>query len=104
MLESARAYVKTKPKYKSQYYKNGYPTDHYGVNPDVVAFALKASGYDLQELVYEDIKKEPKAYSIEKIDKAIDFRRVINLNVYFKRNHISFRLLTNRYKFYLFVF
>lgn len=89
VLESARAYVETKPKYKSQYYKNGYPTDHHGVCTDVVAFALKASGYDLQELVYEDIKKEPKAYSIEKIDKAIDFRRVINLNVYFKRNHIS---------------
>ncbi len=89
VLESARAYVETKPKYKSQYYKNGYPTDHYGVCTDVVAFALKASGYDLQELIYEDIKKEPKAYSIEKIDKAIDFRRVVNLNVYFKRNHIS---------------
>ncbi len=89
VLESARVYVETNPKYKSQYYKNGYPTDHYGVCTDVVAFALKASGYDLQELVYEDIKKDPKAYSIEKIDKAIDFRRVVNLNVYFKRNHIS---------------
>ncbi len=89
VLNSAKAYVETKPKYKSQYYKNGYPDDQYGVCTDVVAFALKAAGYDLQELVYEDIKKESQAYGIEKIDKAIDFRRVVNLNVYFKRNHIT---------------
>ena len=89
ILNSAKSYLETKPKYKSQYYRNGYPDDQYGVCTDVVAFALKASGYDLQELVYEDIKIDPKAYGIEKIDKAIDFRRVINLNVYFKRNHIT---------------
>lgn len=89
VLNGAKAYVETKPKYKSQYYRNGYPDDQYGVCTDVVAFALKASGYDLQELVYEDIKTEPKAYAIEKIDKAIDFRRVVNLDVYFKRNHIT---------------
>lgn len=93
VLNGAKAYVETKPKYKSQYYRNGYPDDQYGVCTDVVAFALKASGYDLQELVYEDIKTEPKAYAIEKIDKAIDFRRVVNLDVYFKRNHIT--LTTN---------
>lgn len=89
ILNSAKSYLEKKPKYKSQYYRNGYPDDQYGVCTDVVAFALKASGYDLQELVYEDIKMDPKAYGIEKIDKAIDFRRVINLNVYFKRNHIT---------------
>lgn len=89
VLKNAKSYTESKPKYKSKYYESGYPNDHYGVCTDVVAFALKASGYDLQELVYEDIKKDAKVYSVEKIDKAIDFRRVVNLDIYFKRNHIS---------------
>ena len=35
-------------------------------------------------------------YNIEKVDKKIDFRRVRNLNVYFKNNAIS--LTTNIYE------
>ena len=85
------SYLATKPKYKSKYYaEGGYPNDEYGVCTDVVAFALRDAGYDLQELVDADIAAAPDAYeSIEKADKNIDFRRVRNLAVYFKRHHIA---------------
>ena len=39
ILNNARDYIKTKPKYKSKYYTTGYPNDEYGVCTDVVAFA-----------------------------------------------------------------
>ena len=56
ILNNANNYIKTNPKYKSKYYNTGYPNDEYGVCTDVVAFALKDAGYDLMELVNEDIK------------------------------------------------
>lgn len=84
ILKNAKEYVATKPKYKSKYYESGYPNDEYGVCTDVVGFALKGAGYDLRNLVNKDIKKNKKDYNLEKIDKNIDFRRVENLNIYFR--------------------
>lgn len=89
ILEGALAYVGTHPKYKSKYYNTGYPDDGYGVCTDVVANAMKAAGYDLMELVSEDIAEHPDDYDIEKPDKNIDFRRVKNLQVYFRNNAVS---------------
>ena len=89
ILNSAKEYVSTKPKYQSKYYGTGYPDDEYGVCTDVVAFALKDAGYDLMELVNEDIINNKDKYDIDVIDKNIDFRRVKNLDVYFKNNSIS---------------
>lgn len=89
ILNNVREYIKTKPKYKSKYYGTGYPDDEYGVCTDVVANGLKGAGYDLMELVNEDIINHKEEYNIEKIDKKIDFRRVKNLDIYFKNNNIS---------------
>ncbi len=89
ILNNVRNYIATKPKYKSKYYGTGYPDDEYGVCVDVVAFGLKDAGYDLMELVNEDVKNNRENYNIEIIDKNIDFRRVGNLNIYFKNNSIS---------------
>ena len=89
ILNNAKNYVAKKPKYKSTYYAGGYPNDNYGVCTDVVAFALLDAGYDLMELVNEDIKNNPNNYNIDNIDKNIDFRRVQNLKVYFANNAIS---------------
>lgn len=89
ILNNVRNYIKTKPKYLSKYYGTGYPDDNHGVCTDVVAFGLKDAGYDLRELVNEDIKKNRDSYNIEVIDKNIDFRRVQNLRVYFKNNSIE---------------
>lgn len=89
ILNNVKKYIQKKPKYKSKYYATGYPNDEYGVCTDVVAFGLKDAGYNLMELVNEDIIKNKEMYDIEVIDKNIDFRRVKNLNIYFKNNHIS---------------
>jgi len=41
------------------------------------------------KLVNEDIISHKEEYNIETIDKNIDFRRVRNLDIYFKNNNIS---------------
>ena len=92
ILNHARDYIKTNPKYKSKYYATGYPNDKYGVCTDVVAFALQGAGYDLMNLVNEHIKSNRNLYDIDVIDKNIDFRRVQNLKVYLDNNAI---VLTN---------
>lgn len=89
ILNNVKRYIQTKPKYQSKYYNTGYPNDEYGVCTDVVGFGLKDAGYDLMELVNEDIIAHKDRYNIQSIDKNIDFRRVRNLNVYLKNNHIS---------------
>ena len=92
IINNTRKYIKTKPKYQSKYYATGYPDDEYGVCTDVVAFSLKDAGYDLMELVYNHVKENRELYDIDTIDKNIDFRRVVNLDVYFKNTAI---VLTN---------
>ena len=92
ILNNVKKYIESKPKYKSKYYATGYPDDEYGVCTDVVAFSLKDAGYDLMYLVYNHIKENRELYDIDTIDKNIDFRRVVNLDVYFKNTAI---VLTN---------
>lgn len=89
ILNSVREYIATNPKYKSKYYGTGYPNDEYGICTDVVAFGLLNAGYDLMNLVNDDIKSNSDNYEINIIDKNIDFRRVNNLKVYFDNNAIS---------------
>lgn len=89
ILQGALNYTAEKPKYKSKYYSTGYSNDEYGVCTDVVANALVAAGYDLMKLVQEDISANPKDYDIQEPDANIDFRRVKNLNVYFKHTALS---------------
>ena len=89
ILNSVREYIATNPKYKSKYYASGYSDDEYGVCTDVVAFGLKGAGYDLMELVNEDVKRNRNNYDIDTIDKNIDFRRVKNLKIYFENNAVS---------------
>ena len=93
MLNGALAYVSAHPKYKSRYYETGYPDDGYGVCTDVVAYALKNAGYDLQTLVDADIREHPEEYGIAEPDVNIDFRRVRNLKVFF--SHTAAALTTD---------
>lgn len=92
ILLGARDYLDTKPKYKSVYYASGYPDDKYGVCSDVVGNALLHAGYDLMYLVNQDIQQNQEMYSIDTVDINIDFRRVVNLDIYFKNTAIT---LTN---------
>ena len=71
ILNNVKAYISKKPKYKSKYYSTGYPNDEYGVCTDVVAFGLLDAGYDLMELVNEDITNNRNRYNIKVIDKKI---------------------------------
>ena len=89
ILINAREYISTKPRYRSKYYSSGYPDDEYRVCTDVVAFALKDAGYDLRELVNNHVKENRDLYDIDVVDKNIDFRRVRNLDIYFRNNHIA---------------
>ena len=89
LLQGTLAYIETKPQYKSQYYEGGYPDDGYGVCTDVVAAAMKSAGYDLRELVDNDVRTRPEAYDIQKRDSNIDYRRVDNLKVYFAKYALS---------------
>ena len=89
ILNGTLNYIAKRPKYKSKYYKTGYPDDEYGVCTDVVAFALKNAGYDLMEMVQTDINNNPQDYDISKPDSNIDFRRVRNLKVFFAHTAVS---------------
>lgn len=86
ILAASLRYVETEPIYRSEYYTGGYPDDGCGVCTDVVAFALRDAGYDLQALVAEDVADHPEDYGLDTPDPAIDFRRVRNLKVFFARH------------------
>ena len=94
ILEGAKKEANRKPLYKSRYYEGGYPPDGEGVCTDVIWRSLKNAGYNLKELVDEDIKNNIYEYpSIEdEADKNIDFRRVPTLKTFFERHAL---VLTN---------
>ncbi len=83
----ARKEADKKIKYKGDYYIGGYPPENEGVCTDLVCRAFKDAGYNLKDMVDEDIKNHTKDYKrVEgKPDPNIDFRRVPNLYVYFKK-------------------
>lgn len=86
LLNGARNFVEQTPKYKSEYYDGGYPPPGIGVCTDVVAAAFLEAGYDLRELVDQDIRAHREAYpEIKVVDKNIDYRRVRNLKIFFDR-------------------
>lgn len=91
ILEGAKKEAEKHPTYRSAYYAGGYPPDNEGVCTDVIWRALKNAGYDLKDMVDEDIRNNVDKYPrVEgKPDPNIDFRRVPNLKIYFERNHIS---------------
>lgn len=89
IYQGVLAYIATNPQYQSKYYQTGYPDDNYGVCTDVVAQGLLNAGYDLKELVNQDIQAHQEDYDVDSIDSNIDFRRVRNLAVYFQHTAIS---------------
>lgn len=97
MMLGARAYVRTQPEYVSDYFAGGYPPEGQGVCTDVIWRAFRAAGYDFKEMVDADIAKKPSAYPLTngQPDKNIDFRRVVNLQVFFERNGLSLTLDAN---------
>lgn len=87
ILLGARQDAINHPTYKSEYYKGGYPPENEGVCTDVIWRAFQNAGYDLKSMIDDDIKINTKDYPAVngKPDPNIDFRRVRNLKVYFKK-------------------
>lgn len=89
-LLGAKKDAENHPTYDGSYYDGGFPPDDIGVCTDVIWRAFRQAGYDLREMVNNDIKARPEAYtSIKYRDKNIDFRRVKNLYVFFKQYAVS---------------
>lgn len=87
-VAGARSEVKGRTRYNSDYYSGGYPPDRLGACTDVVWRALSAAGYDLKSLIDADIKAGTSSYPrvTNRPDPNIDFRRVPNLEAFFKRH------------------
>ncbi len=86
ILLGARKDASNKPRYDSRYFDTGYPPDDIGVCADVIWRAFKEAGYNLRELIDEDIKNNIEKYpNVKRRDSNIDFRRVKNLKVFFDR-------------------
>lgn len=98
ILIGAKEEAKRAPKYKSAYYAGGYPPEDEGVCTDVIWRAFKNAGYNLKDMVDEDIKNNVKAYPrVEEVpDTNIDFRRVGNLKTFFERNATTLTTDLNR--------
>lgn len=98
ILLGARKDAENKPKYKSAYYAGGYPPDNEGVCTDVIWRAFQNAGYNLKEMIDNDIKNNVEKYPETNgtPDPNIDFRRVTNLKVFFDRNAINLTLDTNK--------
>jgi len=99
ILADAKKQAEEKVVNKSEYYEGGYPPESEGTAADVIARALKNSGIDLRELIYQDMLAAKDQYPWEKyqykdIDKNIDFRRTPNQTVFFNRNAL---VLTNEF-------
>ena len=87
LVRGARDYIATNPHYKSKYYAAGYPDDGLGVCTDVIWQAFRAAGYELKDLVDDDINAAPEAYPFIPVpDGNIDFRRVNTLDTFFRRH------------------
>lgn len=88
ILLGARKDAEKSPKYKNAYYSGGYPPEDEGVCTDVVWRAFKNAGYNLKDMIDEDIKnnvdKYPRVNGTP--DSNIDFRRVGNVKTFFERN------------------
>lgn len=68
-------------------YPGGDVPPEVGVCTDVIVRALRNAGLDLQQLVFEDAGRAPKAYpGIRARNTHLDHRRVRNLAVYFQRH------------------
>lgn len=83
-------------RYDGSYYSIGYPNgdvpDDVGVCTDLLIRAYRKIGYDVQQLVHEDMTTNFSEYPSKRIwglskpDKNIDHRRVPNLQSFFRRH------------------
>jgi len=97
IVNSARKEAEQKTTYKDAYYVGGYPPDGEGVCTDVIWRGFKSINISIKDLIDKDIKENMAQYKSIKgrLDPNIDFRRVLNQDVFFKKNCIQ---LTTEFK------
>lgn len=82
--------------YRRLKYPGGDVADGFGVCTDVVIRAYRKLGVDLQKDVHLDMRaafsKYPKNWGLKRTDTNIDHRRVPNLQKFFSRKGISFKV------------
>ncbi|MDO5701153.1 MAG: DUF1287 domain-containing protein [Bowdeniella nasicola] len=82
----ALAEAERRPTYDSSYVASGrgLPDPETGACTDVVWRAFRDAGYDLPAMVNRDIAARTDAYPrVDQADPRIDYRRVVNLHVFF---------------------
>jgi hypothetical protein len=70
-------------------YPNGEIKRDHGVCTDVIVRAFRNAGWDLQKLLYLDMRRSPRSYGLKagkKPNRHIEHRRVRRLIIYFKRH------------------
>ncbi|WP_076923972.1 DUF1287 domain-containing protein [Pseudoalteromonas sp. EB27] len=78
--------------YRSIGYPGGDVPENVGVCTDVIIRSYRKLGIDLQKLVHEDMQNNftlypsKRIWGLNKPDKNIDHRRVLNLQAYFERH------------------
>ncbi len=83
---------------ESNYYKEGDPPEEWALNTDIIARSFKTAGFDLRVLINTDIKNNIDKYPLKAIwnqnlpDIDIDYRRIQNMEVFFKRNAESLNI------------
>nr|WP_239582738.1 DUF1287 domain-containing protein [Bacillus tianshenii] len=87
IVQTARGEVERRTSYKSTYYDGGYPPEEEGVCTDVIWRGFHGADINLKDLMDKDIAQNVKLYPrVEgNPDPNIDFRRVPNQDVFFKR-------------------
>lgn len=87
VLQGARNDLAVTKAYDPNYYSAGYPPEGRGACTDVIWRSLQNAGYNLKSLVDADIQANPDDYDLDEksIDPNIDFRRVVNLQVFFEK-------------------
>ncbi|MCM8787916.1 MAG: DUF1287 domain-containing protein [Candidatus Omnitrophica bacterium] len=76
------------------YQQTGYPTENIWASTDVIAMVYKDVGYDLMEIIYEDMKAHKEDYPMDlkkrsEPVKYIDFRDTFFQQQFFKRNALE---------------
>lgn len=91
IVNSARKEVEQKTIYKDAYYVGGYPPDSEGVCTDVIWRGFKGINVSIKDLMDKDIKDNMAQYKRVKgkPDPNIDFRRVVNQDVFFKNTCVQ---------------
>lgn len=94
IVEAAKAEARRGAMYDARYVTIDYPGGDVpadrGACTDVLVRSLRGAGYDLQQLVHEDMRRHfslyPRRYGLRAPDRNIDHRRTPNLVVFFQRH------------------